>query len=294
MEIGRGLRHRRRDGAVVVVHDGLVARERVAVHRMAQLVRQCAQAENVVGVAHEDVGRLAPHHARGRRALALFNIRRPIHPALLQAAAPQCRHVLRTQGLQGVADPIHRLAIRDLWRVLRDGRLDIERRDLLQPQQFRFHFPVAMPDRQVGFEDLDQIVKNLRGQVIWRQPHFQYRVVAAHLTQELLLFDIGQVQRRQRLLHVEIAIVEMRPGSAPPLPVRGLRRSQQGGLEHGMRCARGIHRVLELEIAVGQFAVGAIDHIEGLVRHAQHFFDFRGERMLLQTQQVGDVVVVFL
>ena len=81
---------------VAAVDKGLEQAAVVGVQRVPQLVRQRAQAEHVIGVAHHDEGHGALG-AAGEGALALALVPRPVDPAIFQAATPQDADVVVAQ-----------------------------------------------------------------------------------------------------------------------------------------------------------------------------------------------------
>ena len=96
MKVGR---HLGDEQPVVGVDVGLPILGVPAVHGVAQLVGQRAHAEDVVVVAHEDEG-MGAGHAHRERAHPLAAVGIDVHPALLERALAQRRHVLRAHRLQ--------------------------------------------------------------------------------------------------------------------------------------------------------------------------------------------------
>ncbi len=87
MEIRCDLGHKQR---VVAVDHRLILEGEIRVHRMAEFVRQRAEAEQIVVVAHHDE-RMRARRAGRKSASHFALIRIHIHPAIFQAARRTAR-----------------------------------------------------------------------------------------------------------------------------------------------------------------------------------------------------------
>ena len=96
MEIRCDLGHKQR---IVAVDRRLILEGEIGVHGMAELVRQRAEAEQIVVIAHHDERMRARRSAR-KRAAYLALIRIHIHPAIVQAATAHGADVIVAQRRQ--------------------------------------------------------------------------------------------------------------------------------------------------------------------------------------------------
>jgi len=127
---------------------------------VAQLVRQRAQAEQVVCIRHHDEG-VRAHRPAGERALPLAAVARPIHPPLFETAAAQNPHVLLAQRRHALCNPLDRLLERHDRLGRGQRRLDVVRVKLGVAQRALAQPPVTMPRRQMTLEGRDEVMEDL-------------------------------------------------------------------------------------------------------------------------------------
>ena len=246
VEVGGHLGHEER---VAAVDKGLEQAAVVGVQRVAQLVRQRAQAEHVVGIAHHDEGHGALG-AAGEGALALALVARPVHPTLFQAATPQDADVVVAQRGHALADPVDGLLEGHHRLVLGDGSLDVVDVQLVVAQQAPAQAPVAVPGRQVLLEDLDQVVEDLDRDVVGRQRGVQGGLVAAHPGIVDILLERGGQGGGHGVLELQVAVGVVLPGGAAHGPVGVGDQAADAGLADLQRAAIGGDRRLEGQVGV--------------------------------------------
>ncbi len=123
---------------------------------------------------------------------ALAAVARPVHPALLQAAAAQDLDVFLAQRRHALGDPLDRLLERHDRLGRGQRRLDVVDAELLHPQRPLAQPPVAVPGGQVLAEDRDQVVEHLHRDEVRLQRAVQRRGVAPHPRVEDVLLDGGR------------------------------------------------------------------------------------------------------
>ena len=138
---------------------------------MAQLVRQGAEAEQAVAVAHENEG-VGAHPAGGKLRVGFSLVGVDVDPALLQAAAAQDTDIFLAERRQPGADPIHGLREGDARLVAGERRPDVVGLQRLHPERSAPDGPVAVPGGQIFLEGVDEIVEHLDRQVVLEQRRF--------------------------------------------------------------------------------------------------------------------------
>ena len=127
---------------------------------MTELVSECAHARHLIGIAHVDE-RMRPLRAPGEGAFCFPDIRVHVHPAILQTAAANCLHILLAQRRKAFTDQLHAASKRNLHLFLRDRSPHVIVGKFLESQCLAANIEVTMPDRQVLFECIDQVVKDI-------------------------------------------------------------------------------------------------------------------------------------
>ncbi len=286
VEVGRHLGH---EQAVAAIDERLRPPRVVRVQRVAQLVRQRAQAEHVVLIRHHDE-RPRAVGAAGERALALAAVARPIHPALFQAAAAQDIDVLRAQRRHARRDPLDGLRERHGRLGRGQRRLDVVDAQRIQPQRPFAQPPVTVPGGQVRAEGRDEVVEHLHRDVVRLQRAVQRGGVAAHPRGEDVLFN-GRGQRgRVGVLERQIAVGVALPRAAAHRAVGVGDQGPDAGLAHLQLRTAGGDRGRELHVRVVQRVVDAERTAERIAGQRQHLLHLAGAHMGLAAAQPIDVV----
>ncbi len=288
MEVGGHLGH---EEGVVAIDVGLMRPGHEGVHRMAGLVRQRAEAEDVVGVAHEDEG-LCVVGAAGEGALALAPVARPIDPAALQAALAQFVDVLLPQRGHALADPVDGLPVGDVGLLLRQRRLDVVDVELVVAQGLAADAPVAVPGGQVRLEDLDQVVEDLGGHVVGEERGLQRRVVPARAGVEDVTLEAPRLQPGDGVLEGQVGVGVVLPGGATHLPVHVGDQVVDAALPQLHLLAVLVAGGLEGQVGVGEHAVGVLGAAQRIRGQRQNLLDRGGAHVLLLALEILQVVAV--
>ena len=269
VKVGSDFGHEER---VASIDKRLVFPGEVRVHRVTQFVSQRAEAEDVVSVAHKNIG-MGIRDAAGVGARTFTQIGIAIDPSLPENAAAHGAHILVAQRFHPFADPLSCLLERDLRFFPGQRRLDIVDVQLLQAHCLPPETPVTVPERKIAAEGVHRIVEDGSGNVIRRQGRFQGGAVVAGVGLKHVLLDAGRQKRGHCIFVGQVGIGVILPGSPAQ---RAIRRRGQGPdvalgyLDRFRLLLVGIGR-LELEVGIGQHPVAGGCRVEGVEHLLQQF-----------------------
>ena len=179
-------------------------------HRVPELVRQGAETDGGTVEAHDDERR-RPGRAGGERSAHLPDRRVDVHPAVLEAAAPDRFDVGLAERCQRAADPVHALLVGERGGGAPERSHDVVGCDPLDAVDPTLELPVAMPGRQVRLEGGDQVVEDRERDVRPRERLLEQGRVAPDARREDPLLDRGREVGRERVADTEMPVVKALP-----------------------------------------------------------------------------------